>query len=101
MKIIENGADTIIEDWGEGSGLQILDRDNPVMMTPPEMNIHYLSVIIVLIVCLNLLIISIAILICRLRKNIFTHDGWRDGHMYPKQEVLIKGHKNSPNLKTR
>ena len=63
MKIIENGADTIIEDWGEGSGLQILDRDKPVMMTPPEMNIHYLSVIIVLIVCLNLLIISIAILI--------------------------------------
>ena len=36
MKIIENGADTIIEDWGEGSGLQILDRDNPVMMTPDE-----------------------------------------------------------------
>ena len=66
MKIMDDAGETILEDWGEGSGLQIKDTDQ-LTITSANNNIHYLSIIIVLsIVILNLIIISFSIIIYRL-----------------------------------
>ena len=76
MKIMDDREETILEDWGEGSGLQIMDTDHLILpssdnniCSQKDNNIHYHFIIIVLsIVILNLLIISI--IICRFTKKI-------------------------------